>query len=278
VVSEARATVDLAPTVQDLYLDLLKRTLAGTLSAEPYRLLELSRNSRRGRALLLLQRVLASRGLALVGAARARDKGHDWPADAYTMIGLENVQHCVTDVIRRGVPGDLIETGVWRGGATIFMRGILKAYGAIDRTVWVADSFQGLPQPNLAEYPVDAESGFWAFPQLAVSLETVKANFERFGLLDDQVRFLRGWFKDTLPGAPIERLAVLRLDGDMYESTMDALRALYPKVSIGGYVIVDDYGFIDTCKRAVEDFRARHEISDRIEPIDETGVFWRRTR
>jgi O-methyltransferase len=86
--------------------------------------------------------------------------------------------------------------------------------------------------------------------ELAVSLEQVKANFDRYGLLDDQVRFLKGWFRDTLPVAPIERLAVLRLDGDMYESPMDTLVNLYPKLSEGGYVIVDDYGAIPACRQA----------------------------
>ena len=66
-------------------------------------------------------------------------------------------------------------------------------------------------------------------------LETVKANFEKYGLLDAQVVFLKGWFKDTLPAAPIGKLAVMRLDGDMYESTMDALKSLYPELSPGGY-------------------------------------------
>lgn len=209
-----------------------------------------------------------------------REQGRDWPADAETMVGLlrlENIQTCVVDVLRRGVPGDLIETGVWRGGATIFMRAILKAYGERERRVWVADSFAGLPQPNVEAFPQDRGLDLWQFSQLAVSLEQVKANFERYGLLDDQVRFLKGWFSDTLPTAPIDRLAVLRLDGDLYESTMDALQALYPKVSVGGYVIVDDYSDIPACRAAVEDYRAAHGITDPILPIDWTGVYWRRT-
>ena len=132
-----------------------------------------------------------------------------------------------------GVPGDLIETGVWRGGATILMRAILKARGVTDRVVWVADSFAGLPAPNAARYPLDAGINLHRFPQLAVTLERVQDNFRRYGLLDDQVRFLKGWFRDTLPAAPIERLAVLRLDGDLYESTIQALESLYDKLSAG---------------------------------------------
>jgi O-methyltransferase len=176
------------------------------------------------------------------------------------------------------VPGDLIETGVWRGGSTILMRAVLEAYGVRDRRVWVADSFAGLPPPSPEKYPADLGDTFHTYPELAVSLEKVQANFAKYGLLDGQVRFLEGWFKDTLPGAPIERLAVARLDGDMYESTMDALVALYPRLSIGGYLVVDDFGAVPACRKAVEDYRAEHGIDEPIEAVDWTGVFWRRER
>lgn len=204
--------------------------------------------------------------------------GRDWPTMAYTMIGLKrmlNLKQCTEDVIRRGVPGDLIETGVWRGGATIFMRGILRAYGVADRRVWVADSFAGLPTPDSEKYPADTGDPHHTFAALAVSIEEVKSNFERFGLLDDQVRFLKGWFNETLPSAPIDRLSVIRLDGDMYGSTMDALINLYPKLSVGGYVIVDDFA-LTPCKQAVEDFRTAHGIDEPIQKIDWTGAFWRK--
>jgi O-methyltransferase len=190
---------------------------------------------------------------------------------------LDNLQDLVTDVLRRGVPGDLIETGAWRGGATILMRAVLEAYGDTERQVWVADSFQGLPKPDPGRWPAEAGDEHWTREQLAVPVEEVKANFARYGLLDERVRFLVGWFKDTLPTAPIQRLAVLRLDGDMYGSTMEALQALYPKLSVGGYVIVDDYGAIPQCKEAVTDFREAHGISDPMEWVDWTGVWWQRS-
>lgn len=206
-----------------------------------------------------------------------RSIGLDWPAEAMTMIGLyrlDNIEQCVTNVLRRNVPGDLAETGVWRGGASIFMRAILKAYGDTDRKVWLADSFQGLPKPDADTYPADRDDNLWMLSELAVSLETVKANFAQYGLLDDQVRFLPGWFRDTLPAAPIDKLAVLRLDGDMYESTIVTLRSLYPKISPGGFVIVDDYGCMPGCQQAVNDFRAEEDIVAPLCPIDWTGVYW----
>lgn len=206
-----------------------------------------------------------------------RINGRDQPSQAHTGIGLrrlENLQRCIEVVLADGIPGDLVETGVWRGGATIFMRGVLAAYGDRSRIVWVADSFAGLPTPNLERYPADAlwtRMTGWS----TASLETVQANFARYGLLDEQVRFLPGWFKETLPTAPIETLAVLRLDGDLYESTLDALVHLYPKLAAGGFAIVDDYN-IPTCRQAVDEYRALHGIDEPIQPIDGWGVFWRR--
>jgi hypothetical protein len=225
----------------------------------------------------------AARGLRLMQSRPfdpvARSEGKDWPPTAYTMAGLkrlDNVQWCVEDVLARNIPGDFIETGVWRGGITIFMRAILKAHGVTDRTVWVADSFAGLPPPDPVHYPADAGLDLCKCQELAIPLEEVQANFARFDLLDDQVRFLKGWFRDTLPRAPIQRLAVLRLDGDLYESTMDALTGLYSKLSPGGYVIVDDYGCFEACRKAVHDFRAAQGITAPIVPIDWTGVYWQR--
>lgn len=211
----------------------------------------------------------------------ARANGLDWPTRAHTMIGmkrLDNLQSCVESVIRDGIPGDLIETGVWRGGACILMRALLKAYGDDSRTVWLADSFAGLPPPNAEDYPADEGDTFFTHGNvLAVSRDRVAANFQKYGLLDDRVRFIEGWFKDSLPNAPIERLAILRLDGDMYESTIQAFDALWPKLSVGGYVIVDDY-FLEPCKRAVQDFRRAHGIEDEIIDIDGLGSFWRRSK
>ncbi len=198
----------------------------------------------------------------------------------HTMIGrrrLENVRQCLEAVVGERVPGDLIECGVWRGGAAIFMRGFLAAYGIDDRTVWAADSFEGPPPPSLPQdCGEDLSAAAW--PALAVPLETVKGNFERYGLLDAQVRFLPGWFKDTLPRAPIDRLALLRIDGDLYESTRDALENLYGKLSPGGFAIVDDYGAIPACRQAVDEFRAARGVTEALVQIDWTGVYWRRNQ
>lgn len=207
-----------------------------------------------------------------------RQQGWDWPKYAHTMIGarrLKNLRTVVECVLRDGVPGDLLEAGVWRGGACIFMRGMLKAYGVFDRIVWACDSFEGLPPPNPERYPADTGDRLHSYTQLNVSLEEVRGNFKRYGLLDDRVRFVKGWFKDTLPTISIDTIAVLRLDGDMYESTSDGLQALYDKVPVGGFVIVDDYA-LPACQEAVADFRAARGITDPILNIDGIGAYWRR--
>jgi len=210
-----------------------------------------------------------------------RREGRDWPADAETMVGLkrlDNLQFCVEQILQDDIPGDLIETGVWRGGSAIFMRGVLKAHDDTSRVVWAADSFQGLPKARPGVWRDDELGGLSDFATtLAVPLEEVRANFQRYGLLDDRVRFLQGWFRDTLPVAPIGQLAVMRLDGDMYESTMDALKALYPKLSAGGFCIVDDYYSHSGARQAVADYRQEHGISEPIQQIDWAGAFWRRT-
>ncbi|MEU1778458.1 TylF/MycF family methyltransferase [Streptomyces abikoensis] len=271
-----------ALTVQahDLYTDLMKRVLANTIYEDrptfPVGMNILDKDQadsmRPG-----TEDPAKERGTFDVDH---RAGGLDVPSVAHTMIGmrrLDNIQECVEQVLRDGVPGDFIETGVWRGGACILMRSLLKAHGVEDRNVWLADSFAGVPVTSEDSHPLDQGMEFhnlnWV---LSCSEEQVRENFARYDLLDDQVKFLPGMFADTLPTAPIDRLAILRMDGDLYESTMDALVNLYPKLSVGGYAIVDDY-VIPACKQAVHDYRREHGIDEPIETVDVTGVYWRRT-
>ena len=209
-----------------------------------------------------------------------RSIGEDWPSAAHSMIGLarlNNLRECVETVIRDGIPGDLIEAGVWRGGACILMRGILQAYGVKERIVFVADSFCGLPPPNPEAYQADKGDLHHTYSELAIPRTQVERNFKAYDLLDEQVCFIEGWFKDTLPNIQSNRFAVIRLDGDMYESTIQALDALYPKLSQGGFTVIDDYGAIPGCREAVEDYRSRNKIDIPLQKIDWTGVYWRKT-
>jgi O-methyltransferase len=270
----------------ELYLDLLKKCLTRYIFPEKHRPLRRPPLTIKHLAWVAyppIAAILERRGLRLYSEAKVdlarRAEGRDWPADADTMIGLkrlDNLHFCIKQVISDEVPGDFIEAGVWRGGASIFMRAALKAYTDDTRQVWVVDSFEGLPKPD-GRFQQDEGDRHWKkSDQLGVSLDEVKANFSRYGLLDDRVRFLKSWFKDTLPTAPIERLSILRLDGDMYSSTMDSLLNLYPKLSVGGYVIIDDYGALEDCRNAVNDFRSSQQIDTPLTQIDWTGFYWRK--
>jgi O-methyltransferase len=227
-----------------------------------------------------LRGVVQSLKRAFVDSRPLYEEGRAAPPGGMTMIGrtrLRNLRYCIEQILRNRIPGDFIETGVWRGGATIYMRAVLKLYGANDRTVWVADSFRGIPPPD-PQYPADENDVLHCCANLAVSQKQVESNFRAYGLLDENVRFLPGWFEDTLKAFPATSLALLRIDCDLYRSTIAVLSELYDRVSTGGYVIVDDYGAIPACRRAVEDFREANNIVDPIVPIDYTGVYWIKSR
>jgi Macrocin-O-methyltransferase (TylF) len=262
---QTAGTAPLVSTSIALYLDLLKGTLTNTLfTTEPNADEETELRYVHG----FIHHYINGAAVSMLPLAR-----------------FENLQSCIVDVLERKVPGDLIETGVWRGGATIFMRAVLKAYGVQDRTVWVADSFEGLPVPDAEKFPVEAETHNGKvmnniYKHFAVSLEDVQRNFRAFGLLDGQVRFLKGWFKDTLPSAPVTALSIMRLDGDYYESTWDGLTNLYDKLSIGGYAIIDDYGEDSWtyCRKAVDEFRQQRGIEEPMIRVDSKCYYWQRTR
>ena len=195
------------------------------------------------------------------------------------MVGakrLASLQECCWTALQANIEGDFVETGVWRGGCGILMRAVLEAAGDESRKVWLFDSFEGIPRADVENYPVDEPDRLWTFNSfLGVSEKEVRANFAKFDLLDERTKFVAGWFRDTIPGAPVEKISVLRLDGDIYESTWLVLTHLYPKVSPGGFVIIDDYA-VPSCRPAVDDFRAKFSISAPITQIDWSGIFWRK--
>jgi O-methyltransferase len=273
--------------VADAYIDLLRKAILGQTvgQATTYEPVPGPTGNRVEQH--LLQRALRRANAVLVRPTTVdladnedgRETASTLPPWALTMIGsrrLGNVESCVRDVLERGVPGDLIETGVWKGGTTIFMRGLLRAYGVTDRKVYVADSFQGLPPPDAEAYPADEGSTLHLWQNLAVTLDDVRANFQRFDLLDDQVEFVKGWFRDTLPALRGRVWSLIRLDGDLYESTYDALRNLYDGLAVGGWVIIDDYSDIPACRQAVADFRAEKDIAEPIIEVDWSGACWQK--
>jgi O-methyltransferase len=206
-------------------------------------------------------------------------RGRPWRY-SHTMVGLRRLQHlhwCAQQVFADGVPGDFLQAGVCQGGAAIYMRALQVAYGESHRLLWAADSFEGLPVPQH-----DNDQGYdfseAVEPWLSATLDSVRENFRTYDLLSDAVRFLPGWFRDTLPSAPVGTLAILRLDADLYTSTMEALEPLYDKLAPGGFLIVDDYYAFLPCRTAISEFREKHGITEPIRRIDWSAVYWRKAR
>ena len=206
--------------------------------------------------------------------------GNHHGARMHTMIGikrLNNVHECLDNIRLNNIKGDIIETGVWRGGCCIFIKAYLDWYG-MDRKLFIADSFEGLPYPNVEKYPVDEGDTHHQVNYLRVSLEAVKGNFERYDVSMDNVTFLKGWFENTLANNDeIKELAILRFDGDMYGSTMDVLNNLYDKVVKDGVIIIDDY-CLPNCVKAVTDFRNQMGITEELTKVDDCGVWWTKTK
>jgi O-methyltransferase len=288
--------VELRPTdpaveMRFRYLALLERTLMNLIYPEHELRLDRLENrpssidgkpsSRRDRERMLRDiRNADPDGFAALVRAKLDGKvhrGRPWRY-SHTMIGLRRLQHlhwCAQRVFADKVPGDFLEAGVCQGGAAIYMRALQVAYGESHRLLWAADSFEGLPAPhheNDQGYDFSESQEPW----LAATLDSVRENFRTYELLSDAVRFLPGWFRDTLPTAPVETLAILRLDADLYTSTMEALDSLYEKLAPGGFLIVDDYYAFLPCRTAITQFREAHGITEPIHRIDWSAVYWRK--
>ena len=207
----------------------------------------------------------------------ARIGGLDWPMNGLSMVGLDrlrDLRSLVEQLVADGIEGDLIEAGAWRGGATMMMRATLDSLGD-ERTVWVADSFNGFPEPGRIAGGPEDRIDLRGIDFLSVPIEQVAGNFRKFGLAD-RVRLVQGFFEDTMDSLRGGKWALVRLDGDTYDATRACLDALYPGLAVGGHVIIDDYQMVEECREAVADFRTEHSIDDEIVKIDQVGVRWRR--
>ena len=205
--------------------------------------------------------------------------GKDWPKYGLTMVGeqrLDNIYDLLKRAIQDGVPGDFVECGVWRGGASMYAKAVIDSYEPRSRRVHLVDSFEGLPKSTTSGF----DSDHWSrIEYLRVSKEDIAASFQKLNLLDSDVAFHKGFFRYSAPQlrtqlmAEEKRIVLLRMDGDMYESTIDILYNLYDLVSVGGCVIVDDW-IIPECRRAIDDFRVRHKVFDEVVAIDEYSAYW----
>lgn len=194
--------------------------------------------------------------------------------ECLTMVGwrrLESLHNLLEDVVREDIPGDIIECGVWRGGVLIWTQTILNLLKS-DKRVFGADSFEGCPEPRL---PEDYGDIHHKHDHLRVPITEVEANLMRYG--HKNVTLLKGWFKDSLPLLPeSQKFSIIRLDGDLYESTMDCLQSLYKRLSPGGYCIIDDW-HLGPVRTAVARFLGHFKETPVFIHPDKPSICWKKS-
>jgi len=208
--------------------------------------------------------------------------------EPHTMVGrrrLLNAVKSVLDVNDRKIAGAIVECGVWKGGCAGAM-GAAASLAATGRKLWLFDSFEGLPEPTetdggvAASYASGRSDGrLLTIGECVGPLGDVRTLlFEKLQLPEDRADIRVGWFQDTIPAAACEigPIAVLRLDGDWYESTRICLEHLYPAVAAGGYVIIDDYGYWEGCRKATDEYLTAQRVAVDLIPIDGCGVYFRK--
>lgn len=193
--------------------------------------------------------------------------------DPYTMTSLErraSLLGAVDHLVKHRIPGDIVECGVWRGGSMMAAALALMARGDTSRHLYLFDTFEGMSEPTDRDRSVDGESAqaqlqrttraamVWA----VASLEDVQANLSSTGYPREKIHFVRGKVEDTIPATLPERIALLRLDTDWYESTLHELRHLYPLLARHGVLIIDDYGHWQGARQAVDEY-----FADSREPV-----------
>ena len=215
------------------------------------------------------------------------ENGSERSSLSFSMVGkkrLNNVHKLIDRIFKDNIEGDFLEAGIWKGGIIIFMRACLLAYNDKNRKVWGIDSFKGLPPLDVHNFPEDKIFekilDDWNRQEMIVSKKEVIENINKFDLYDNQVELIEGWFSDVFKkNYNIKKLSLCRIDGDLYQSTYEALVGLYPKISLGGYVIIDDYGlWSGACKKAVDRFREENNINSELIKIDWAGVYWRKEK
>lgn len=272
--------------VNDLYVELEAQLIYAVLCGSHDEVPELDqlRQARQNSTLLDHLRALKQtgdslqlKGLNSSGQSVIEPELRNFGEFAHTLIGHERLVHlqqCIETIDRESIGGDLLQAGCWRGGSAVFMRGVLAALDCTGRKLWVADSFAGLP-PSTAGPDQGYEMDAGRFPVLSVPLDEVRDLFERYELLDQQVEFLVGWFADSLAHSPPGPLALLHVDADLYQSTLDVLNHCHERVTPGGFVVIDDYGILPPCREAVDEFLSVRGLAVDLIPIGEHAVCWR---
>ena len=202
----------------------------------------------------------------------------------YTMTSPERILalcEAVRYVVEHGVAGDIVECGVWRGGSMAAAARVLRSVGSIDRRLWLYDTFDGMTEPNendvdflgraasllLRQSSRDDARSIWC----RSPIDGVRQVMDETGYPAQQIEFVPGDVQETLPKRRPERIALLRLDTDWYESTRCELEILFPRLAVGGVLIVDDYGHWQGCRRAVDEYFAARGVTMLLNRIDYTG-------
>jgi len=258
------ATTPAADNMKEAYLSLLLMALTGSLTDEA------------GAC-----DVFSKGGCSVVRSFDPveRMKGNDWPPWGQTMVGhlrLLNVRTAIEDTVKNNVPGDFVELGTWRGGTCIFAKAIFNVMGETSRKVHLFDAFEKIQSYDTTQ------GNFVDF--LAATQDSVSHNFQKFGVLDDNVEFHKGLFKNTVPAFvaanPNLQLSVLRIDGNFYDSYQDALYYLFPLVPVGGYVIFDDV-FVNNGDEAIMqcwlDFKKDNSVPEELTRIDDVSAYFKKT-
>jgi O-methyltransferase len=192
-------------------------------------------------------------------------------------IRLITLYQLVRDVQQRGLKGDIVECGVWNGGAAAMMaRSLQDAGGTKQRSLWLFDSFEGLPPPGKNDGKSITEHYFKGLCK--GSLDQVKAIFDKLEVSFDHVKIVKGWLEDTLHINSIGQVVLLHIDTDWYESVKSTLEHMYDKVVAGGYIVVDDFYFHEGCRRAVSDFLKERGFESKIQMIkvDRSAVYFQK--
>jgi hypothetical protein len=208
----------------------------------------------------------------------------------YSLVGtggLEATYRLCSEMDARSIPGDFIELGVARGGCAALMAGVMLKGGGNGRRLWLFDSYEGLPDPTAEDYGPGKSSGTGDHVTPLVrgsclgTLDEVQHLLvSKKGYPRDRIEFIKGWFHDTVPvhRDRIKGIAVLRIDGDWYESTKTCLEGLYDLVAPEGAVIIDDYQSCFGCKRAVDEFIAARGLNVDIVLDGRGGCYFRKPR
>jgi len=244
-------------------------------------------NRVRGKAMASLRTVLGRRGYQLVGG-KHMPPDYDqatidlfWKVKPYTLTSHERVnalRQAVIYIVKAGIPGAIVECGVWRGGSMLVIANTLVELGATDRELHLFDTFESMPPPGTHDVDVwghhaaDTFDAALANPVYAyIPQDQIKSLLVAAGYPAERLHFVKGMVEQTIPDGAPEHIALCRLDTDWYESTAHEMEHLYPRITPSGVLLIDDYGHYLGSKRAVDEYIEKHRLALLMNRIDFTG-------